>query len=118
MKKINFDRKARKQMRHRRLIKKLQGFGNTKPRLIVTKTNANLYAQIINDENQTTLVYVSSLQLKKPGNVETAKIIGEEVAKKAKEANITEVVFDRNGQKFHGQVKAIADAARDGGLKI
>jgi large subunit ribosomal protein L18 len=103
-------------LRHTRILKKLRREGNEKPRLIVTKTNANIYAQILDDSKQIVLVAVSSLQLKKPGNVETAKLIGAEIAKKAVAAGINEITFDRGGHKYHGQIKAVADAARENGL--
>lgn len=118
MKKININRKENKTLRHNRFLKKLKINSNTRARLIVTKTNANLYAQILDPVNNNVLVYVSSLNLKKPGNIETAKEIGTLVAQQAKEKGINEVVFDRNGHSFHGQIKAIADAAREGGLSF
>jgi large subunit ribosomal protein L18 len=118
MKKININRRNKKELRHTRILNRLKREANDKLRLIVTKTNANIYAQIVDDSKSHTLVYVSSLNLKAPGNVETATKIGQEIAKRALAKNITEVTFDRGGHKYHGQVKAIADAAREGGLKF
>ncbi|MDR0340827.1 MAG: 50S ribosomal protein L18 [Mycoplasmataceae bacterium] len=116
MKKVNIDRRERKALRHKRLTKYLADIQNTKPRLIVTKTNANIYAQIIDDSTSTSLVYKSSLQLKKPGTIETAKLIGEMIGEEAVKKGITQVVFDRNGQKYHGQLKVLAEAVRAKGI--
>ena len=90
------------------------------PRVCIFKSNTNIYAQIINDEEGITLVSASSLELKgKNGsNVEAAKLVGESLAKKAKKAGISKVVFDRGGYLYHGRVKALADSARDGGLEF
>lgn len=104
--------------RHARIRKNLSGTAST-PRLNVFRSNTNIYAQIIDDETATTLVSASSLAMKLKGcNVETAKQVGAEVAKKALEKGITEVVFDRGGYQYHGKVKALADAARETGLKF
>jgi len=91
------------------------------PRLCVFKSNTNIYAQIINDEEGVTLVSASSLDkdLKiKNNNVEAASKVGEAIAKKAKKAGITTVVFDRGGYMYHGKVKALAEAARNNGLEF
>ncbi|MDR2847013.1 MAG: 50S ribosomal protein L18 [Mycoplasmataceae bacterium] len=117
-KNINIDRKANKTNRHYRFLKKLTRDANDKPRLIVTKTNAHIYAQILDPVDNHVLVYVSTMNLKKTGNIEGATAVGNAVAEKAKTLNIENVVFDRNGQKYHGQVKAVADAAREKGLKF
>ena len=91
-------------------------------RLSIHRTNANIYAQIIDDTSGTTLCMASTIE--KDGKVEAgsnctaAKAIGERLASKAKSAGIKAVVFDRNGYKFHGRVKALADGAREGGLKF
>ena len=84
------------------------------------ESNTQIYAQIINDETGTTLASSSSVQLKikNGGNIEGAKLVGADIAKKAKEANISKVVFDRGGYQYHGRVEALADAARENGLEF
>ena len=107
--------------RHSRIRENLSGT-SARPRLSVFRSNANITAQIIDDEKGVTLVSASSLEkelnLKNGGNVEAAKVIGAEIAKRAKKAKIKEVVFDRGGYLYHGRVKALADACRDGGLEF
>ncbi|MFV0499810.1 MAG: 50S ribosomal protein L18 [Bacilli bacterium] len=113
----NLARKAR----HYRLRKKLSGTATT-PRLNVFRSNSNIYAQIIDDELGTTIVSASTLDkdldCKGKCNVESAAKVGEAVAKKAIDKKIESVVFDRGGYKYHGKVKALADAAREAGLKF
>jgi large subunit ribosomal protein L18 len=89
-------------------------------RLCVHKTSMHIYAQIISHCGTKTLASASTLALnvKNGGNVDAATQIGTEIAKAAKQANITTVAFDRSGFKYHGRVKALADAARNGGLKF
>ena len=89
-----------------------------RPRMSVFRSNKQIYVQIINDETATTLVAASSLGMEPMPKKEQAAKVGEAVAKKALEAGITEVVFDRNGYLYHGRVKEVADGARYGGLKI
>ena len=104
--------------RHNRIRKNLSGTKEL-PRLNVFRSNANLYAQIIDDVTGKTLVSTSSLELKlDKNNIETAKKVGESIAKKAKDAKITEVVFDRSGYLYHGRIKALAESAREAGLKF
>ena len=107
--------------RHTRIRKSLSGT-ETRPRLSVFRSNANISAQIIDDEKGITLVSASSLEkeknIKNGGNVEAAKLIGAEIAKRAVKANIKEVVFDRGGYLYHGRVKALAEAARENGLEF
>ena len=107
--------------RHKRIRKDLVGT-NEKPRLNVFRSSRNIVAQIIDDEKGITLVSASSLEkelkIANGGNVEAAKIIGAEIAKRAKKAKITKVVFDRGGYLYHGRVKALADAARENGLEF
>ena len=88
------------------------------PRLSVFRSNKQIYAQIINDETASTLVAASSLGMEKMPKKEQAALVGESVAKKALEAGISSVVFDRNGYLYHGRVKEVADGARKGGLKF
>ncbi|MDR2653923.1 MAG: 50S ribosomal protein L18 [Mycoplasmataceae bacterium] len=116
MKKVNINRSERKTARHIRLLNRFKRENNTKPRLIVTKTNANLFAQVFDDVTQKVIAAVNSVQLKKQANIEVAKIIGEKIAEKAIANGVTEVVFDRTGSKYHGQIKNLADSARAKGL--
>ena len=106
-------------MRHKRVRKNISGTSEM-PRLNVFRSNTQIYAQIINDETSTTLASSSSVQLKikNGGNIEGAKLVGADIAKKAKEANISKVVFDRGGYQYHGRVEALADAARENGLEF
>ena len=89
-----------------------------RPRMSVFRSNKQIYVQIINDMNGTTLVSASSLGMETCPKKELAAKVGELAAKKALEAGITTVVFDRNGYLYHGRVKEVADAARNGGLKF
>ena len=89
-----------------------------RPRLSVFRSNKQIYAQVINDLTGKTLASASSLGLEKMPKKEQAAKVGELAAKKALEAGITSVVFDRNGYLYHGRVKEVADAARNGGLKF
>ena len=107
--------------RHDRVRSKISGTALV-PRLNVFRSNNNIFAQIIDDEKGVTLVSASSidkeLKLQNGGNVEAATKVGELIAKRAKEAKITKVVFDRGGYLYHGRVKALADAARENGLEF
>ena len=89
-----------------------------RPRMSVFRSNKQIYVQIINDETGTTLVAASSLGMEAMPKKEQAAKVGELIAKKAQEAGITAVVFDRNGYLYHGRIKEVADAARNGGLKF
>ena len=108
-----------RKIRHTRVRNKIAGTSEV-PRLNVFRSNNNIFAQIIDDEKQTTLVSSSSVELKinNGGNVEVAKLVGADIAKKAKTAKITKVVFDRGGYLYHGRVKALAEAARENGLEF
>ena len=108
------------QKRRWRIRKKINGTA-ARPRLSVKFTAKHIYAQAINDEAGSTLVFISSLdgELRKQklaANLAGAKTLGTIFAEKAKAAGITSVVFDRNGARYHGKVKQFADAAREGGL--
>lgn len=101
-----------------RIRKSVKGTAE-RPRLSVFRSNKQIYAQVINDITGTTLASASSLGLEKKMNkTEQAKKVGELVANKAKEAGVEKIVFDRNGYLYHGRVQALADAAREGGLKF
>ena len=89
-----------------------------RPRMSVFRSNKPIYVQVIDDEAQKTLVAASSLGFEKMNKSEQAAKVGELIAKKAIEAGISAVVFDRNGYLYHGRVKAVADAARNAGLKF
>ena len=110
------------QNRRWRSRKKVTGTA-ARPRLAVRFTSKHAYAQAINDDAGTTLVFLSSLdaglrQQKLKANLASAKTLGAAFAAKAKAAGISAVVFDRNGRLFHGRVKTFADAAREGGLQF
>ena len=113
--------KAERRLRIRRRIRKrISGTSNT-PRLAVFRSNKQIYAQIIDDVNGVTLVSASSLKNKGAQSVpkkEQAAIVGKDIAEKATKAGIESVVFDRSGYLFHGRIKELADAAREGGLKF
>ncbi len=89
-----------------------------RPRMSVFRSNKQIYVQIIDDLKGCTLASASSLGLEAMPKKEQAAKVGEMIAQKAKEAGITTVVFDRNGYLYHGRVKEVADAARNGGLKF
>jgi len=105
--------------RHQRVRNKISGT-TLVPRLNVFRSNSQIFAQIIDDENGTTLVSSSSVELKikNGGNVEGATLVGKDIAEKAKKKNIEKVVFDRGGYLYHGRVKALAEAARENGLEF
>ncbi len=100
-----------------RIRKKINGTAS-RPRLTVFRSNKGIYAQAVNDLEGKTIVSASSKGITEGTKSEVAAKVGEAVAKKCIEAGITEVVFDRNGYLFHGRVKALADGARNGGLKF
>ncbi|MGI6118786.1 MAG: 50S ribosomal protein L18 [Bilifractor sp.] len=112
-----------RQNKHRRMRFHLAGTAE-RPRLAVFRSNKNMYAQIIDDSVGHTLVSASTLQkdvkdqVEHTNDVEAAAKLGEVIGKKAVDAGITEVVFDRGGYIYHGRVKALADAAREAGLKF
>ncbi|MFM1515297.1 50S ribosomal protein L18 [Helcococcus ovis] len=117
-----FSKKENRKARHLRVRKKLSGTPD-KPRLNMYKSNANIYAQIIDDVNGVTLVSASTLDKELKGenvgaNIESAKKVGALVAKRALEKGIEKVVFDRSGYIYHGKVKELAESAREAGLKF
>jgi large subunit ribosomal protein L18 len=107
--------------RKKRIRKKVTG-SQEKPRLCVYKSLSQIYVQLIDDVHDKVVTGVSTLnkdvkaQIKYGGNIEAAKKIGESIGKKAIEMGFTKVVFDRNGFKYHGRIKALAEAAREAGL--
>lgn len=108
---------------HDRVRTKVSGT-TERPRLCVYRSLDHIYAQVIDDRTGTTLVSASSVDgetkknLKGGGNIAAAKVIGKAVAERAKAAGVQKVVFDRGGYKYHGRVKALADAAREAGLQF
>jgi large subunit ribosomal protein L18 len=117
--------KNRKEYRRHRIklrIRKVVYGSPEMPRLTVFRSNKQIYAQIINDLDGKTLVSASSLVPEISGNtaakIEQAKMVGQLIAQKAIEAGIEKVVFDRNGYLYHGRIKSLAEAAREGGLKF
>ena len=112
-------KRAARQRRHARITRSVRGTVE-RPRLSVYRSNAHIYAQLIDDDTGTTLVSASSLE----GDVDPsdgsksdqAREVGERVAARAKEAGIDKVVFDRGGFRYAGRIKALADGAREGGL--
>ena len=117
---IKADKNKARQKRHLRVRKHVSGTA-TRPRLNVFRSLANIYAQIIDDEKGVTLVAAGSKDKDFEGyggNVAAAKKVGEAIAKHALSKGITEVVFDRGGYIYHGRVAALAEAAREAGLKF
>jgi len=112
---------SRNQLRiHRRRRVRVKIFGTAScPRLSVFRSNKSIYAQVIDDEKGKTLMSAKLSEIKKAkNNIEGAKELGKLIAQKCQEAKITKVVFDRSGYEYHGKVKALAEGAREGGLKF
>jgi large subunit ribosomal protein L18 len=110
---------ARRKRIHHRIRKKMEG-STARPRLSVYRSNKQIYCQLIDDSNGTTLASASSTDESVAGanKSEVASKVGELIGSRAKALNISEVVFDRGGYLFHGRVKALADGARNSGLKF
>ncbi len=110
--------------RRARVRRAIRAAANGRPRLSVHRTNKQIYAQIIDDEKGVTIVAASSLEgdlkgsIKSGANVEAAAAIGKAIAERAVKAGVVEVVFDRGAYLYHGRVKALAEAAREGGLSF
>lgn len=98
----------------KRIRKKISGSA-ARPRMTVYKSLKNIYVQLVDDDKGHT---VAAAQIKGNKNAQSAKELGIEIAAKAKEQGVSEVVFDRNGYQYHGVIKALADSAREGGLKL
>ena len=116
----NFDKNAQRKKRHVRVRAKVSGTPE-RPRLSVFRSNANIYAQIIDDVNGVTLASASTLEKEfegATGNKEAAKKVGLAIAERAKAKGIATVVFDRSGYIFHGRVAELAEGAREGGLEF
>ncbi|MCB9169702.1 MAG: 50S ribosomal protein L18 [Flavobacteriales bacterium] len=115
-----FNRNERRAKIRQRVRIRVRGTAE-RPRLSVFRSNKDIYAQLIDDEQGRTLVSASSLKDKKAHDatgVEQARLVGQAVAEAAKAAGVDRVVFDRNGYLYHGRVKALADAAREAGLQF
>ena len=110
--------------RRRRVRTALRARASGKPRLSVHRSGKHIYAQLIDDDKGETLAAASSLEKsmregrKTGANIEAAKAVGKLIAERAKEKGIKDVVFDRGGYLYHGRIKALADAAREGGLNF
>ena len=116
----NFDKNAQRQKRHVRVRGKISGTPE-RPRLSVFRSNANIYAQVIDDVNGVTLAAASTLEKEfegAAGNKEAARKVGKAVAERAKAKGIATVVFDRSGYIYHGRVAELAEGAREGGLEF
>ena len=117
---LKADKNKLRQKRHMRVRNHIHGTA-ARPRLNVFRSLAHIYVQIIDDDKQVTLTAASSVEKGfegSGGNIEGAKKVGAAIAKKALDKGITEVVFDRGGYIYHGRVKALAEAAREAGLKF
>ena len=117
-----FDRAAERVKRHKRLRKKVSGT-DARPRLCIAKTLRHLYAQMIDDEARVTLVQASTLEPTlrdefRGANIAAAEKLGAVLAERAKDKDVSSVVFDRGGHAYHGVVKAFAEACRKGGLQF
>ena len=115
--------KLDRRIRIKKRIRKIINGTKERPRLSIFRSNKNISAQLINDVAGTTLLSASSLNKeiltkKNIKKIEQAKLVGSLIAERAKKEKITNVIFDRNGYLYHGRVKALAEAAREGGLKF
>jgi len=114
----------RMERRRGRVRGALQRAAHGRKRLSVFRSSKHIYAQVIDDDNGTTLASASSIEkptrgsLKTGANIEAAKAVGKLIAERAQEKGVKEVIFDRGGYLYHGRVKALADAAREGGLSF
>ena len=116
------NKKALRRIRIKKKIRSRVNGSTTRPRLTVFRSNSEIYAQLVDDSTGKTIMTISSVgksnSKMKGTKSEKAKSIGAAIAKKAVEQGIKEVVFDRNGYLYHGRVKAVADGARENGLKF
>lgn len=118
-----YERNRVRTVKHKRVRKKVQGT-SLRPRLSIYRSINEIYCQVIDDQERKTLASTSSIskelrsEIKNPGNIEGAKIVGKKIAEVCKAKGIETVVFDRGGFLYHGRVKALAEAAREAGLKF
>jgi large subunit ribosomal protein L18 len=113
---VSNQRRTSRENRHSRVRQKVRGT-DARPRLSVFRSNRYLYVQVISDDTGHTLAAASTVTTGK-GNVGAAQQLGRDIAERCKALSIAEVVFDRGGYKYHGRVRALADAAREAGLKF
>jgi len=119
---MSLNKEAARRRRKIRIRKKVNGTAD-RPRLVIFRSNAHIYVQLVDDVAGATVAAASTLTLNKGGaalksNKDSAVKVGQEIARLAKEKNIEAVVFDRNGYIYHGRIKALADGAREAGLKF
>jgi large subunit ribosomal protein L18 len=120
---MSLERAEKRYTRQARVRRKVRG-SVQRPRLSVYRSLHHIYAQVVSDETGSTLVAASTVtpslrdEIKSKSGVNAAKLVGRAVAERCRQAGISEVVFDRNGFLYHGRVKALADAAREAGLKF
>ena len=110
-------RKTGRTRRHVRVRRKISGSGQ-RPRLAVFRSSRHIYAQLIDDSKAATLAAASDSEVKAKGGTDAAKEVGKLIAGRAKDAGVTQAIFDRGGHLYHGRVAAVADGAREGGLQI
>jgi large subunit ribosomal protein L18 len=117
------DRSAERRRIHKRIREKISG-SSSRPRLCVYRSSKYVYAQIVDDVHGKTLVAASTAEkdvrgdLKQAGNIQASKLVGKTIAERARAKGIETVVFDRGGYLYHGRIKAVAEAARESGLKF
>jgi len=112
------EKRAHREKRRKRVRRKIAGTAE-RPRLSVYRSNVNIYAQLIDDDAAQTLAAADSREVGEAENrKDAARKVGELIARKAKEAGIEVAVFDRGGNKYHGRIAALAEGAREGGLKL
>ncbi len=111
------DKNCARKVRHNRIRTKLSG-SKKRPRLCIFRSNKFIYCQVINDEKGTTLLQANTKEIKLTNNIKAATELGKLIAERALKAGLKEVVFDRSGYLYHGRVKALAEAARQAGLKF
>jgi large subunit ribosomal protein L18 len=113
--------KMRRVVRHKRLRSKISGTAE-RPRLAVYRSISHIYAQLIDDVEGSTIAAASSLENKDKdkdsGKISISKVVGESIGRRAAEKGISKIVFDRGGYKYHGRIKAVAEGAREAGLKF
>ena len=114
----NTSARVKNRRKNKLRIRKTLSGTEVKPRFCVFKSSKHIYAQLIDDVAKKTLLSQSTLKIDKSGNCEGAKEVGRLIAEVAKKKNVSEVVFDRSGYKYHGKVKALADGAREAGLNF
>lgn len=114
---MSINKQIKRKIRHKRIRAKISGTAK-KPRLCVSRSANHIYAQLIDDEKRKTLFSVNDFSIKKGNKSEKAKEVGKLIAKKAIESKIQDIVFDRGGYPYHGRIKLLADAVREGGMKF